>query len=170
MIDFNDISESFTEPITVEQVKSHLRLEGNENDAMLEGFIRPAREKCEQVTGRALVAHTFEIYEDENEGEIELLYPPIDEVESVEYWDGEDWVELDSGSFVVGGVKQKVVLISKSYKVVRVTYVVTPDPNQDLLRLIKDLIQVWFDNRPDIDDLQQKVINRMAKYKVWQAA
>jgi uncharacterized phiE125 gp8 family phage protein len=170
MIDFRDTTTTFVEPISLEAVKHHLREIGNDNDAMIEGFIRPAREKCEKVTGKSIVAHTFEIYVSDNDGEIELLYPPIVNVTKVEYWDGTEWIELAASDYMVGGVRQKVVLVSSSYKVVKVTYTTIGEGNEDLLRLMKDLIQVWFDNRPDMVDAQSKVINRIATYKIWQAS
>ena len=169
MVDFRDTATTFVEAITLESVKHHLRETGNDNDAMIEGFIRPAREKCEKVTGKSIIPHTFEIYVSENDGEIELLYPPIVNVTKAEYWDGREWIELAATDYMVGGVRQKVVLISASYKVVKITYTTTGEANEDLLRLMKDLIQVWFDNRPDLMDAQAKVINRMATYKIWQA-
>ena len=163
MIDINDITETIVEPLNLAVIKNHLRVDGNENDGYIEGLITAARVKAEQVTGLSLVPHTFELEESSNDGEIELLYPPVASIDSVQYWDGSEFVTDDS--YTSGGLNTKYVLTT--YKRVKITYTTKAEINEDLKRLMMDLIQVWFDNRPDMEQIQETIVKRMAKYKVW---
>jgi uncharacterized phiE125 gp8 family phage protein len=166
MIDIID-NESVVEVLSLERVKQHLRVTTTTDDGYIEGLIKAAREKCEQVTGRSIAAHDFTLLNDSNEGETELLYPTVDDVEKVEYFNGSDYVELESTAYTVTGLKEKYVTTSSTYTNIKITYTTTASDNDDLKRLMMDLIQVWYDNRPDAGDLQQGIINRMAKYKIW---
>ena len=173
MIDFSiTTAENVSEPVTLEQVKSHLRIyDSNIDDGYIESLIKPAREKAEQATGQSLVAHTI-VYENsdtESEDEQVLLYPPIGEVSKVEYFDGSSYVELDSEAYTVGGARGKWVSGISDYSHIRITYTTTGWGNEDLKRLILDLILLWYDERPNVDEAKEKaIINKMAKYKVWQ--
>lgn len=171
MIDFSlSTADDVCEPVTLEQVKAHLRIiDSNADDGYIESLIKPAREKAEQVTGQSLVAHTVIFENSDCEGETELLYPPIGVVSKVEYFDGSDYVELTSDEFTVGGVRSKWVVTSTAYNHIRITYTTTGWGNEDLKRLILDLILLWYDERPNVDEAKEKaIVNKMAKYKVWQ--
>lgn len=52
------------EPLTLDEVKMFLNLTSNDDDAMLEIFIKSAREWAEKVTGRALLSQTVVQYWD----------------------------------------------------------------------------------------------------------
>lgn len=171
MIDFSlTTADDVCEPVTLEQVKAHLRIiESNTDDGYIESLIKPAREKAEQVTGQSLVAHTVIFENSDCEGETELLCPPIGTVIKVEYFDGSEFVELTSDEFTVGGARSKWVITPEVYSHIRITYTTTGWGNEDLKRLILDLILLWYDERPNVDEAKEKaIVNKMAKYKVWQ--
>lgn len=165
MIDIRDITTSTIEPLKLAVIKNHLRVDGNDNDGYIESLITAARHKAEQVTGLSLVPHTFELEESNNDGEIELLFPPVATIDSVEYWDGDEFTTDDN--YTSGGLNGKYVLTQ--YKRVKITYTTEAEANEDLKRLMMDLIQAWFDNRPDIEQVQEVIVKRMAKYKIWRA-
>jgi len=52
------------EPVTLSEVKNYLRIEGNDDNAMLEGFISAARILVEQHTGRVLITQTWDMFLD----------------------------------------------------------------------------------------------------------
>jgi hypothetical protein len=103
----------------------------------------------------------------EHTGTIQLFNPPVLEVETVSYWDGSTWVTMDEADYTVYGIESKYLSISTTYQRVRIEYSTTPHTNFDIVRLMKELISIWYDHRPDSEELEQRVVNRLANYKVW---
>ena len=52
------------EPLTLAEVKAHLRLDSGDEDALLVGLIRTAREHLERTTGLCLIRQTWRLYLD----------------------------------------------------------------------------------------------------------
>ncbi len=76
------------EPVTLAEVKEHLRLDHSDHDTMLENLIQASREWMEQVTSRALVQQTRAVlYRQWPDRHFVLPYPPIQSVSSVKYTD-----------------------------------------------------------------------------------
>ena len=76
-----------TEPVTLAEAKLHLRVDGTDEDALINGLISAAREACEDriegtvpVTGWKLTLDTFP-------DAIKLPRGPVASVESVKYLD-----------------------------------------------------------------------------------
>lgn len=77
-----------TEPVTVAEAKTRLRIDGTDDDTDLTMMIADARDMCEHETGRSIAASTWEIKLDAfPEGEIQLFHPPVLTIESVTYID-----------------------------------------------------------------------------------
>ena len=94
-----------TEPITLAEVRQHLRLPENvAEDALLQSLITTARTYCEHYTRRALAEQTLEVYLDRFPGAdpIELPYPPLQSVTEIGYRDstGEETILTPSDYFV----------------------------------------------------------------------
>ena len=53
-------TEPAAEPVTLAELKTFMRIDGSEDDALIESLIVAARELCESYTGRALI--TQELY------------------------------------------------------------------------------------------------------------
>jgi len=53
------------EPVTVEEVKDFARIDGNDSDSLIDGFIKAAREAGEAYLGRALIQQSITLYMDE---------------------------------------------------------------------------------------------------------
>lgn len=77
------------EPLSVAEVQAHLRLDTQDDNAWLQGAIRTARQRCENVTGRTLVTQTWDLYADKwpGYGTIELVryLSPVQSVTEVAY-------------------------------------------------------------------------------------
>lgn len=59
-IEYILITGANIEPLTLNEVKTHLRLDGNSSfDSQLNNLIKVAREYCEQITGRDLINKTY---------------------------------------------------------------------------------------------------------------
>lgn len=75
------------EPINRTEAKLHARIDGTDEDAMVDALIRAAREYVEAVTGRQLVAATYKLRRNSLPSVIELPRPPLIGVTSVTYAD-----------------------------------------------------------------------------------
>lgn len=81
-----------TEPVTLAEVKEHLRIDGTDSDATLSVYLKAAREWCETQTRRAFINQTWtlKIEEwpiEEGEYEIELPLGPVASISSITYLD-----------------------------------------------------------------------------------
>jgi uncharacterized phiE125 gp8 family phage protein len=77
-----------TEPLTLSEVRLHLRLTSDTTeDSLLSALITAARDYCEKYTGRAFAAQTLVAYLDDwpSVDYIELPMPPLVSVTSVQY-------------------------------------------------------------------------------------
>jgi uncharacterized phiE125 gp8 family phage protein len=114
-----------TEPLTLDEVKAHLRLdvcepteapeeptegtteetteEPTAEEVYLSALITAAREYCENVTGRALATQTIEGYLDRYPAKIELPRPPLQSVTSVKHTDsaGAEVVLVENVDYLV---------------------------------------------------------------------
>lgn len=83
------ITSPADEPVSVEEVKNHLRIDSENEDVQLIEFITAAREYGEDYTRRAFATQTIEMMMDEfpYTDYIELPAPPLQSVTSVKYKD-----------------------------------------------------------------------------------
>ncbi len=76
------------EPVSLSEIKDHLRIEHNDHDTMLEGLIQASREYVEQITSRAIIQQTrvahFSEWPDQY---FELPGSPLQSVAEVRYID-----------------------------------------------------------------------------------
>lgn len=81
------------EPITLAEAKSFLRVDGNEEDTLIEALITAARQTCELFTGQAFIDQTWDYYLDQ----ARLTGPGP-------WWDGEREGTIDSLFRMVSGI------------------------------------------------------------------
>ena len=117
-----------TEPLSLDEVKEHLRIESSAEDALLQVYIEAAREICEHNTSRVLVTQTwesvFDAFPDSSGDEqgvqhdmlvlarpatrtlrqgLALALPvgPVQTIESIRYRDQNgEWQTMDSDAYV----------------------------------------------------------------------
>jgi uncharacterized phiE125 gp8 family phage protein len=77
-----------SEPITLDEAKEHLRVDGPEEDLIISSLVKAAREWCESFSGRSYVTQTWEIVLDDFPAEdyIKLSRPPLQSVTSIKYY------------------------------------------------------------------------------------
>jgi uncharacterized phiE125 gp8 family phage protein len=76
-----------SEPVSPSEAKAHLRVDGSADDALITALIVAARQAAENITGRALVTQTWDLYLDAFDPTIELPMPPLQAVTSISYTD-----------------------------------------------------------------------------------
>lgn len=83
------IAPPAAEPLTLAQVKAHLRLDGSADDALLTDLIAAARQYLEATTGLALITQRLRFYRDDwpADGLIQLAIAPLQAIESVTVYD-----------------------------------------------------------------------------------
>ena len=80
-------SQPATEPVTLAEVKEHLRIDGNDYDSMLTSLIASCRSWCEQYQNRAYITQTWETYFDSWHFPMRPARPPLQSVTSIKYTD-----------------------------------------------------------------------------------
>ena len=74
-------------PVTLSDVKTHLKIEANDFDGELSGLIDDATKFVEDMTGRALITQTWKFYLDDFKSLIKVPKPPLSSVTSITYTD-----------------------------------------------------------------------------------
>lgn len=100
------IADPTTEPVTLAEIKSHLKLETTYYDAIIPTYITVARQMAEHKTGKALAPQTWKLTLDEfPDGGIYVPIPPISTVStnvSISYYNtSAALVTLDSSYYFV---------------------------------------------------------------------
>lgn len=100
------ITDATTEPVTLEEVKAHLRIETTYYDSLIPTYITVARQVAENKTGRALAPQTWKLTLDEfPDGGIYIPRPPISTVSTnvaISYYNtSAALVTLDSSYYYV---------------------------------------------------------------------
>lgn len=83
------ITAATTYPITLAEAKLHCRVDSTDDDALIEALITAATEMCEQQTGRAIMAQTWELTLDAFPDAFELTRVPVQSVTSLKYYDAD---------------------------------------------------------------------------------
>lgn len=85
----NILTAPSVEPVTADEVKEQLRLDGTDQDTMIGLLIVAAREGVEKYLGRALITQTWQIFFDCFPNLIELPKSPFQSVTHIKYYDGD---------------------------------------------------------------------------------
>jgi uncharacterized phiE125 gp8 family phage protein len=87
-------------PFDVSWAKDHVRSIDSREDLLIESWIRAATQYFEEITGRQVMTATWEAYLDATplDTRIELPHPPLQEVLSVDYLSGDDYVAFTDGA------------------------------------------------------------------------
>lgn len=96
------VSPPSSEPVSLEEVKEHLRIDTNDHDGYLQTLISAARIIVEGHTNRALVSQQFDLFLNCFRAEIVLPNPKLISVDSINYIDtNKDTILLDSSVYQV---------------------------------------------------------------------
>ena len=102
------------EPVTLAEVKAHLRLDTDDEDALLAALVRAAREHLEAETGLCLIVRLLRLYLDDwPEGRvIQIARGPVQAIEMLTVYD--DFgvpVDVSTAGYVLDGAARPARLI-----------------------------------------------------------
>lgn len=165
------------EPISLAEAKQQCRIVPGltDEDLLIAGYIKAAREYCEGLDWRAYLTQTLELWLDEwpCEDEIVIPRPPLQSVASVKYYDIND-VEYtlspsiyfvntvkEPGEIHLRGYNRWPAIVLRDYNAVCITYTAgwtTPEAVPEKIRQAVRLVTGHFyENR---EDTQSGTVNR----------
>lgn len=182
------ITAPTTEPITLAEVKAHMRVSHDAEDALILSLITSVRDLCEHETGRALLSQTWQQTYDDFSRKIELRKLPVVSVTALKYTDA-DGIEqtLSSDSYILhnnSDDRSAEIALATGYQWpetydgingVRIEYVcgyANADKVPAALRQWM-LLQIghWYKNRESVADWQTSkldfVDNLLNPFRVW---
>ncbi len=74
-------------PVSLDEMKLHLRVSGTTEDELIRSQIDAATEWCEKYEGQAYMMRQYKVYLDGFKDEVYLPFPPLVAVDSVQYYD-----------------------------------------------------------------------------------
>lgn len=85
------ITPPVAEPLTLAEVKAHLRLDGSEEDALLTSLITTAREHLQRETGLCLLAQSWRLYLDRWPASsiLRIVKSPVQAIQKIVVYDAE---------------------------------------------------------------------------------
>jgi len=98
------ITPPASEPVALADIKVQLRVDGTEDDVLLNSLITAAREQCEHILKRSILPQTWELVLASFPCEkIKLLNPSIISITSIKYIDATtaNEVTLSAGQYVL---------------------------------------------------------------------
>lgn len=170
-------TEPAIEPLSLNDAKLHLRVDGTAEDTMISAYLQAARELCEEYTGRSLITQTWQLKLDDFPGNrrnphyvdsvIELpRAAPLQNVSSIQYIDANGATQtLDSDIYDVDthSTPGRVILAyGKSWPSTRnqqhavtVSYVTgygdaASDVPERFVQAIRLLLGDWYENRETV--------------------
>jgi uncharacterized phiE125 gp8 family phage protein len=79
------VTPPLIQPLTLEETKKHLRVEHDDEDTMIQTYIKAATSTCEIFTGRAFITQRWELVLDNFPGQIQVPKPPLQKIDSFVY-------------------------------------------------------------------------------------
>ena len=95
-------------PISEEEVRDHLRLDDNRDDAYIKSLIAVVTNFTEKFTRRALITQTWKVFFDCFPSyEIEIPFAPLQSVTSVKYYDANNVLQtISSTEYIVDTARE----------------------------------------------------------------
>lgn len=172
------------EPLTLTEVKGHLRITDSDGDSPIRQFMAAIRRRTETFLRKSLMTTTWQYKADSFEQEMMLPMEPIASITSVQYVDTDGVTQtLDSSGYQFdrkGRIKPSYdndwPSTREQYDAVTITYVAGWDDREDVPQDIKLAMKLWIGacdlNRENIAFTQIRTIPDSAKdllspYRNW---
>lgn len=107
--------DATTEPLSVNEVKDHLRIETDDDDNVIASLINEARDYVERITGRALITQTWTMNIDSLPECIYVPHAPLQSVTSIQYQDENNATQTLSSALYTVDTKAEPGRIFQAY-------------------------------------------------------
>lgn len=104
------------EPISLEEAKLHLRVDGDDDDTLITSLIKAAREYCENYQNRTYIATTYKLKLSEWETYIELPRPPLCYIDSITYIDANGTEQTLSSMYYESDIFAEPGVVYEAYQ------------------------------------------------------
>jgi len=159
------ITAPAAEPVSIDEFKSHGRIDIADEDTLIAAYIKAARRQVEKIARRALVTQTWDLYLDKfpKESTLKIPRPPLQSVTSIKYYDPDDSEStFPASSYVVDAVTEPGRVVLKSGEtwpsdtlrvvngmIVRFVagFGLVADVPDEYKQAIKLLVSHWYENR-----------------------
>ncbi|KKM01562.1 hypothetical protein LCGC14_1793180 [marine sediment metagenome] len=188
------VTAPLIEPLTLEEVKDHLRIDGTIEDSYIEPLIQPAREWAEAYLNRALITQTWDLFLERfpkwSGTQIEIPFPKLQSITDVKYQDILDVQQIWSDTLYTVDTNREIGRIipitDEDYPStfghihdVVIRFVAGYGSNaEDVPRAILQgmLLKIghWYERREDtsvapMHKIPDGAMNLLTPYKVWRA-
>ena len=156
--DYTFSYEANDEPITKEQVKTWLKVDGNDDNIIIEDLITAARIIIENYLNQSLIKRTVKAYINNSNGDINLPFQPFISLVSITDGDGEAIADysLPGGAF-------KCIEWPQSDNIVITYKAGVSEVDKVVLTALRMQIAFMYENRGDAMDKGSIGIAPMAK-------
>jgi uncharacterized phiE125 gp8 family phage protein len=164
------------EPITLNEAKAWMKVEINDDDAIITALISEARTFIEDQTNRALFVQTWDLVLDEMPSVLRLHITPLRSVTGMYYTDieGVEWTE-DDDYYIVDDYNDRIILkqqytylgvnFARDYNGWRIRFVAGETQYPDWSKqLTKRLVGWMYDNRNT--EISPEIMEDIRKHKV----
>lgn len=103
------------EPVSVSELRDHLRLDDHTESGMLSGFITAARTHLENIAWRAFISQTWDVYFDAFEAKMVVPRPPLSSITSITYVDTAGSTQTLSTSIYEAGIENELGHVRLQY-------------------------------------------------------
>ena len=167
---YSIITEPYSNPVTVDEVKEFARIDGEDEDDILETFIESVVKLTEAYLGRSLVNRTIRMIMDTwTSREIELPYPPLVSISSVQTIDESNTATTyssDNYYTITESIPGRLLIkkdselpsnTERNYGGYRITYIAgygnsREDVPQQIRTAIKQWVTLLYENRSMVEN------------------
>ena len=164
------LTDSAIEPISLSEVKTHLRIDTNDYDNILTPLIKTARNLAESYTGRDFINKTWELYLDSFQSGLELKKTKLQSITSFQYILNNVLITFDSSKYYFTKSENYSKIYLKSSEsfpsfddikqAIKITFVsgygaTTNDIPQGLKNALLNHIAYLFENAGDCSDTKE---------------
>lgn len=169
--------------VTLEEARAYLRVDSEDENALISAMIDAAERHVEQFTGRTLLTQTFELVYDQVSSSIEISKSPLRAVPKIEVIsEAGVKTEVDASIYIVdtSGTRGRVVLkpgcvwpahrgFASFIITVEAGYGQAADVPQGLKQAVLAAVAVLFESRGEMDreKLNAAVAGLCWPFKVW---
>jgi uncharacterized phiE125 gp8 family phage protein len=93
------LTDSASEPVSLSEAKTHLRIDTNDYDNILTPLIKTARNLAEEYTARDFINKTWELYLDCFQNGLEIEKTKLQSITSIQYLSNGTLTTLDSSKY-----------------------------------------------------------------------